>query len=215
MKFFIDTANISEIKTAYDLGIISGVTTNPSIIAKEGKSFDQALCEITEIMTDGKIFAEVIALDAAGMIKEGRELNKKCDRMVIKIPMCAEGLKAVKILSGEDIKVCVTLIFSETQALLAANAGACYVAPFVGRLDDIGWDGISLVAGIKEIFDTQGITAQTVAASTRHPMHISELAKCGCDIATVPYKVLIQMIDNPLTKAGLEKFMQDWESVPK
>lgn len=215
MKIFIDTANINEIKTAYELGVISGVTTNPSIIAREGKKFSDAIKEITEIMVDGFIFAEVISLNAQGMIKEGRELAKINDRMIVKIPMCAEGLKATKVLSKEGIRICITLLFSECQAILAANAGATYVAPFVGRIDDIGWDGVALVAGIREIFDTQGINVQIIAASTRHPMHINALAKCGCDIATVPYKIIMQMIDHPLTTSGLKKFMEDWETVPK
>ena len=215
MKIFIDTANIAEIKSAYELGVISGVTTNPSIIAKEGKKFEDAISEITKIMVDGFIFAEVISLNAEGMIKEGRELAKINDRMIVKIPMCAEGLKACKVLSKEGIRICVTLMFSESQAILAANAGATYVAPFVGRVDDIGWDGISLVQGIREIFDAAGLDVQIIAASTRHPMHINDLAKAGCDIATIPYKVIMQMVDHPLTTAGLEKFMKDWESVPK
>lgn len=215
MKLFIDTANINEIKTAYEMGIISGVTTNPSIIAKENKKFEDAIDEITKIMVDGYIFAEVISLEAEGMIKEGRQLASINDRMIVKIPMCAEGLKACSVLSKEGVKVCITLMFSETQAILAANAGATFVAPFVGRVDDIGWDGISLVSGIREIFDAQGLEVQIVAASTRHPVHISQLAKCGCDIATIPYKVIMQMIDHPLTTAGLEKFMKDWETVPK
>ena len=215
MKIFIDTANIEEIKSAYSLGIISGVTTNPSIIAKEGKKFEDAIAEICEIMKDGYIFAEVISLEAKGMIEEGRVLSKINDRMIVKIPMCAEGLKACNVLSKEGVRICVTLIFSECQAILAANAGATFVAPFVGRVDDIGWDGLALVSGIREIFDAQGIEVQIIAASTRHPMHINALAKSGCDISTIPYKIIMQMIDHPLTQQGLDKFMKDWESVPK
>ncbi|MCL2159072.1 MAG: fructose-6-phosphate aldolase [Oscillospiraceae bacterium] len=215
MKLFIDTANIEEIKKAYAMGIISGVTTNPSIIAKEGKKFSDAIDEITQIMTDGLIFAEVISLEAEGMAKEGEELAKINDRMVIKIPMCAEGLKACSILSKKGIRVCVTLMFSEAQAILAINAGATFVAPFVGRLDDIGWDGIDLVDGIREIIDAGDSKTQIVAASARHPVHLTQLAKIGCDIATVPFKVLMQMVDHPLTSSGLERFMKDWESVPK
>lgn len=215
MKIFIDSANINEIKTAYEIGVISGVTTNPTIISREGKKFSEAIKEITDIMVDGYIFAEVISLDAPNMIKEGRELYKINDHMVVKIPMCAEGLKAVKVLTGEGIRVCVTLIFSEAQAILAANAGATFVAPFVGRVDDIGWNGIELVAGIREIFDAQGYDTQIVAASTRHPVHMIELARVGTDIATAPFKVIMQMINHPLTTSGLEGFMKDWEKVPK
>ncbi|MBE6903323.1 MAG: fructose-6-phosphate aldolase [Ruminococcaceae bacterium] len=215
MRLFIDTANIEEIKTANALGVISGVTTNPSIIAREGKKYESAIDDITEIMTDGYIFAEVTALDAPTMVEEGKKLASLNDRMIIKIPMCEEGLKACKALSKEGIRVCITLMFSESQAILAANAGASFVAPFVGRVDDIGWDGLSLVSGIREIFDAQGIDVQIVAASTRHPVHINELAKCGCDIATVPFKIIMQMINHPLSKSGLEKFMQDLATLPK
>jgi len=215
MKLFIDTANIKEIEEACALGVISGVTTNPSIIAKEGKKFEQAIGEITKIMLDGFIFAEVVSLEADGMVKEGLELAKINDRMIVKIPMCAEGLKACSRLSKKGVRVCVTLMFSEAQAILAANAGAAYVAPFVGRLDDIGWDGLELVAGVREILDASGYDTQIVAASARHPVHLTKLAKIGCDIATVPFKVLMQMIDHPLTTSGLDKFMKDWESVPK
>ncbi|MCL2814933.1 MAG: fructose-6-phosphate aldolase [Oscillospiraceae bacterium] len=215
MKLFIDTANIKDIKQACEMGIVSGVTTNPSIIAKEGKKFEDAIDEITQIMTDGLIFAEVISLEADGMVKEGQKLAALNDRMVVKIPMCAEGLKACSILSKKGVRVCVTLMFSEAQAILAINAGAAFVAPFVGRLDDIGWDGLDLVDGIKEIIDAADSRTQIVAASARHPVHLTQLAKIGCDIATVPFKVLMQMVDHPLTSSGLEKFMKDWESVPK
>lgn len=215
MKLFIDTANIEEIKTAHEMGIISGVTTNPSIIAKENKRFEDAVKEILETAKDCFIFAEAISLDAAGMIEEGRALHALSDRMVVKIPMCAEGLKACSLLSKEGVHVCMTLLFSETQAVLAAAAGACYVAPFVGRVDDIGWDGLELVQGVRDIFDAQGQNVQIVAASTRNPVHIAKLAKMGCDIATVPYKVLMSLVDHPLTKQGLDKFLKDWENVPK
>lgn len=215
MKLFIDTANIKEIRQAYEMGIVSGVTTNPSIIAKEGKKFEDAIDEITQIMTDGLIFAEVISLEADGMVKEGQKLAAINDRMVVKIPMCAEGLKACSILSKKGVRVCVTLMFSEAQAILAIAAGAAFVAPFVGRLDDIGWDGLDLVDGIREIIDAADAKTQIVAASARHPVHLTQLAKIGCDIATVPFKVLMQMVDHPLTSSGLEKFMKDWESVPK
>ena len=215
MKLFIDTANIDEIRKAYELGIISGVTTTPSILSREGKKFEDAISEITDIMVDGKIFAEVISLDHEGMIEEGKKLAAINDRMVVKVPMCEEGLKAVHALSKLGIPVCVTLIFSEAQALLAANAGASYVAPFVGRVDDIGWDGLNLIAGIREMFDAGAMDVQIVAASTRHPVHVVELGKIGCDIATVPYKVLAQMVKHPLTESGLAKFMEDWKKVPK
>jgi len=215
MKLFIDTANIKEIRQAYEMGIVSGVTTNPSIIAKEGKKFEDAIGEITQIMTDGLIFAEVISLEAGGMVAEGEKLAAINDRMVVKIPMCAEGLKACSILTKKGIRVCVTLMFSEAQAILAINAGATFVAPFVGRLDDIGWDGLDLVDGIREIIDAGDSKTQIVAASARHPVHLTQLAKIGCDIATVPFKVLLQMVEHPLTASGLEKFMKDWESVPK
>ncbi len=215
MKLFIDTANIEEIKTAHALGVISGVTTNPSIIAREKKKYEDAIDDITKIMTDGYIFAEVTALDAPTMVEEGKKLAALNDRMIIKIPMCEEGLKACNALSKLGIRVCITLMFSESQAILAANAGASFVAPFVGRVDDIGWDGLSLIAGIREIFDAQGLDVQIVAASTRHPVHINELAKCGCDIATVPFKIIMQMINHPLSKSGLDKFMQDLATLPK
>ena len=215
MKLFIDTANINDIKQAYEMGIISGATTNPSIIAKEGKKFEDAIAEITNIMPEGLIFAEVVSLEWEGMVKEGKEISAINERMVVKIPMCAEGLKACSVLSKMGIRVCVTLMFSEAQAILAINAGASFVAPFVGRLDDIGWDGLDLVDGIREIIDASEKKAQIVAASARHPIHLTQLAKIGCDITTVPFKVLMQMIDHPLTASGLEKFMKDWESMPK
>ncbi len=215
MELFIDSANIKEIEETYNLGIIHGVTTNPTIISRENKKFDEVLKEITGIVKDGYIFAEVTSTKAEDMAEEGLKLNKKCNRMVIKLPMCKEGLKACKILSQKKVRVCMTLIFSETQAILAANAGALFVAPFVGRLDDIGANGVELVKEIKNIFTAQNINVKIVAASTRNIVHIASLAKCGCDIATVPYKVLISMIDHPLSVKGLEQFMKDWEKVPK
>ena len=214
MKLFIDTANIDEIRAANELGVICGVTTNPSLIAKEGHDFKEVVTEITSIV-DGPISAEVISLEKDGMIKEARELVKIHKNIVIKIPMCAEGLKAVKVLAAEGVKTNVTLIFSATQALLAARAGASYVSPFLGRLDDISWDGSTLVSDIAEIFNIHGIETEIIAASIRHPMHIVEVAKLGADIATVPYKVIMQMIEHPLTKAGIERFLKDWEKVPK
>lgn len=214
MKLFIDTANIEEIRAANDLGVICGVTTNPSLIAKEGRDFRQVVTEIASIV-DGPISAEVISLKAPEMVAEARELAKIHKNIVIKIPICAEGLKAVKILSAEGIHTNVTLIFSAGQALLAARAGASYVSPFLGRLDDISWDGTTLVSDIAEIFSMHDIKTEIIAASIRHPVHVIECAKLGADIATVPYKVILQMIEHPLTKAGIERFLKDWETVPK
>ena len=210
MRFFIDTANVDEIRKAAKMGFISGVTTNPSLVAKEGRDFNEAIKEITGIV-DGPISGEVISLDAEGMIREAREIAKIHPNMVVKIPMTAAGLEAVSVVSKEGIKTNVTLIFSATQALLAARAGATYVSPFLGRLDDISCDGMTLIEDIVEIFGVHGIETQIIAASIRHPMHVLECAKAGADIATVPYKVLMQMIEHPLTKAGIEKFMKDWD----
>jgi transaldolase len=214
MKLFIDTANIEEIKAANELGVICGVTTNPSIIAREGRVFKEVITEIASIV-DGPIFAEVISLKSEEMVKEARELVKIHKNIVIKIPMCAEGLKATNILSKEGIKVNMTLIFSAGQALLAARAGASYVSSFLGRLDDITWDGSNLIADVVDIFNIHGIDVEIIAASIRHPIHVLDCAKLGVNIATVPYKVILQMIDNPLTTSGLQKFLKDWESVPK
>ncbi|MDD2361735.1 MAG: fructose-6-phosphate aldolase [Oscillospiraceae bacterium] len=216
MKIFIDTANVEEIKNAYALGIVEGVTTNPSIIAREGKKFEDAIKEISGIVGDETyIFGEVIGLEADKMVKEAHEISKLHKKMIIKIPMCAEGLKAVSLLKKDGIRTCVTLCFSAGQALLASNAGAAFVAPFLGRVDDIGWDGLQLVSEIAEMFAVQDIKTQIVAASTRNPLHVIGLAKCGCDVATVPYKIIMQMIEHPLTRDGLQKFLKDWESVPK
>lgn len=211
MKLFIDTANIEEIKQANDLGVICGVTTNPSLIAKEGRDFKTVIKEITSIV-DGPISAEVISSEAQGMVDEAVELAKIDKNIVIKIPMTAEGLKATKILSSKGIKTNVTLIFSPAQALLAARAGATYVSPFLGRLDDVDSDGIYLIEDIVTIFRNYGIETEIVSASIRGPMHVTNCAKAGADIATVPYKVIMQMIKHPLTDAGIEKFMKDWES---
>lgn len=215
MRFFIDTANVEEIREANDMGIISGVTTNPSLIAKEGRDYMATLKEITEIV-DGPISGEVKAstTTAEGMIEEGREIAKLHKNMVVKIPMTAEGLKAVKVLSSEGIKTNVTLIFSAGQALLAARAGATYVSPFLGRLDDISTDGIALIQDIEDIFQMYpDIETEVICASVRHPMHIVDCAKTGADIATVPYKVLMQMVKHPLTDIGIDKFKKDYESV--
>lgn len=214
MKLFIDTANVDEIRKANDMGVICGVTTNPSLIAKEGRVFEEVVREITSIV-DGPISAEVISLDAEGMIREGVELAKIHKNIIIKIPMTTEGLKAVKVLHKEKIKTNVTLIFSAGQALLAAKAGAAYVSPFAGRLDDVGNDGMKLVKEIVDIFRNYDIDTEIIAASIRHPMHVVEAAKLGCHIATVPYKVILQLTKHPLTDKGIEQFLKDWETVPK
>ncbi|WP_278883749.1 fructose-6-phosphate aldolase [[Ruminococcus] lactaris] len=214
MKFFIDTANVEDIKKANDMGVICGVTTNPSLIAKEGRVFEEVIAEIASIV-DGPISGEVRATttDAESMIREGREIAKIHKNMVVKIPMTVEGLKAVKVLSSEGIKTNVTLIFTANQALLAARAGASYVSPFLGRLDDISTKGIDLVAEIAEMFDVAGIETEIIAASVRNPIHVTECALAGADIATVPYKVIEQMTHHPLTDAGIEKFKQDYLAV--
>lgn len=212
MKLFIDTANVDEIREANDLGVVCGVTTNPSLIAKEGRNFQEVVTEITSIV-DGPISAEVISLEHEKMVEEAKELVKIHKNIVIKIPMCAEGLKATKILTSMGIKTNVTLVFSAPQALLAARAGATYVSPFLGRVDDIGGDGVDLIADIAEIFEIHHIKTEIIAASVRHPVHIVEAAKAGAHIATVPYKVIMQMISHPLTTSGIERFLKDWEGV--
>src|SRR5690606_13834414 len=213
MKFFIDTANIEEIRSANKLGVLAGVTTNPSLVAKEGVSFVDRLKEITAEVTEGSVSAEVIAEDAEGMIKEGLELAAIAPNITIKVPMTLEGLKAVKAFSDKGIKTNVTLIFNPNQALLAARAGATYVSPFLGRLDDIGHDGMQLVATIAEIFNRHGIETEIIAASIRHPMHVTDAALNGAHIATVPYNVLAQLVKHPLTDQGIEKFLADWAKV--
>ena len=214
MKFFIDTANVEDIKKANDMGVICGVTTNPSLIAKEGKNFNDVIKEITSIV-DGPISGEVKAttIKAEDMILEAREIAKIHKNMVVKIPMTVEGLKAVKILSKEGIKTNVTLIFSANQALLAARAGATYVSPFLGRLDDISTDGLELIRTIADIFATHDIDTEIISASVRHPIHVTECALAGADIATVPYNVIEQMTKHPLTEQGIEKFKKDYEAV--
>ena len=214
MKFFIDTAKVDDIKKANDMGVICGVTTNPSLIAKEGRVFEEVIAEIASIV-DGPISGEVKATttDAEGMIKEGREIAAIHPNMIVKIPMTTEGLKAVKVLTAEGIKTNVTLIFSANQALLAARAGATYVSPFLGRLDDISVCGTDLIRDIVEIFEVAGIDTEIIAASVRHPMHVTECALAGADIATVPYKVLEQMTHHPLTDQGIEKFQKDYLAV--
>ncbi len=211
MKIFIDTANVEDIRKASKLGILSGVTTNPSLIAKEGRDLKEVIEEICSIV-DGPISAEVISLESEKMIEEGRELAKLHKNIVIKIPMCEEGLKAVSVLSKEGIKTNVTLIFSPLQALLAARAGASFVSPFLGRLDDIGNPGIDVVSEIAELFAIHGIETEIIAASIRNPMHVLDVAMAGANIATIPYKVIIQMTKHPLTDIGIEKFTKDYES---
>ena len=214
MKLFIDTANVEEIREANELGVICGVTTNPSLIAREGRDFKQVVTEITSIV-DGPISAEVISLEHDKMVEEALELAKIHKNIVIKLPMTAEGLKATKILSSKGIKTNVTLIFSSAQALLAARAGATYVSPFLGRLDDIGMNGMNLIEEIVNIFSQHAIETEIIAASIRSSIHVIDAARLGADIATVPYKVIMQMLKHPLTDAGIERFLKDWESVPK
>ena len=214
MKLFIDTANVDEIRKANDMGVICGVTTNPSLIAKEGRDFKQVIAEIASIV-DGPISGEVKATttDAEGMIAEGREIAAIHPNMVVKIPMTVEGLKAVKVLSAEGIKTNVTLVFSVNQALLAARAGATYVSPFVGRLDDINMTGVDLISDIAEMFALHNLETEIIAASIRNPIHVTDSALAGADIATVPYKVIMQMTKHPLTDQGIEKFQADYRAV--
>ena len=214
MRFFIDTANVDEIREANEMGIICGVTTNPSLIAKEGRDFNQVIAEIASSV-DGPISGEVKATttDAETMIKEAREIAKIHPNMVVKIPMTSEGLKAVKVVAAEGIKTNVTLVFTSAQALLAARAGATYVSPFLGRLDDISMPGIDLIEDIAQIFAIHDIDTQIIAASVRHAIHVIDCAKAGADIATVPYKVLMQMTKHPLTDQGIEKFKKDYIAV--
>ncbi len=214
MKIFIDTANIEEIRKAHELGVIDGVTTNPSLIAKEGRNFEEVVKEICSIV-DGPISAEVISLDAAGMLQEARELSKIHKNMVIKVPMTGEGLKATKQLSIEGIKTNVTLVFSANQALLAAKAGATYVSPFLGRIDDISWNGMELIKEIVQVFRNYGFKTEIIVASVRNPLHVKESALCGAHIATVPYAVLQQMLKHPLTDIGIAKFLEDWKKMAK
>jgi len=214
MEFFIDTANIEDIRLANELGILSGVTTNPSLVAKEGVSFHDRLKEITQEVS-GSVSAEVIAEDAEGMIEEGKELAKIAPNITVKVPMTLEGLKAVKVFTELDITTNVTLIFNPNQALLAARAGATYVSPFIGRLDDIGQDGMDLVYSIAQIFEQHKINTKIIAASIRNPIHVTDAALNGAHIATIPYKVLGQLIKHPLTDQGIEQFLTDWENAKK
>lgn len=210
MKFFIDTANVEEIRKAHDLGIVAGVTTNPSLVAKEGRDFIETLKEIIAIV-DGPISAEVVSLQADEMLAEAEKYISLSPNIVIKVPMTAEGLKAVHAFSKRNVKTNVTLIFSANQALLAARAGATFVSPFVGRLDDISQDGMDLVNDIAEILRIHDLKTEIITASVRHPLHVTQAAMLGAHIATVPYKVIEQMISHPLTDSGIEKFLKDWE----
>ncbi|MGJ8729574.1 fructose-6-phosphate aldolase [Listeria aquatica] len=214
MKFFIDTANVDEIKKASRMGFIDGVTTNPSLIAKEGRDFKEVVTEITSIV-NGPISGEVVSLEADKVVEEGRLVAAIHPNMVVKIPMTGEGMAAVKTLHEEGIKTNVTLVFSAAQALLAARAGASYVSPFLGRLDDIGQDGLELISDIAEIFAIHDIKTEIIAASIRHPIHVIESAKLGADIATVPFKVFEQMLKHPLTDIGIDKFLADYEGTKK
>jgi transaldolase len=210
MKFFIDTANIEEIKKANELGLLDGVTTNPSLVAKEGMEFKELIKEICTIV-DGPVSAEVLSLETNGMVSEARELAKIANNIIIKIPLVKEGLKAVKILSGEGIKTNVTLCFSAVQALMAAKAGADYISPFVGRLDDIGQIGMELVEQITTIYEAYGYETEIIVASIRNPIHVLDAALMGADIATIPFKVMEQLIKHPLTDIGIANFMADWK----
>lgn len=210
MQFFLDSANIEEITQAWNMGVIAGLTTNPSLVAKEGKDFHTLLRTVTEIV-NGPVSAEVIALEHEGMLEEARVLAGISPNVVVKIPMTEEGLKAVKVLKNEGIKTNVTLIFSAAQALLAARAGATYVSPFLGRLDDIGENGLGLLSEICEIFQVHDIDTKIIAASIRTPVHVTEAAKLGTDFATVPFKVLRQLFKHPLTDAGIDRFLADWK----
>ncbi|MBI1919833.1 MAG: fructose-6-phosphate aldolase [Geobacter sp.] len=214
MKFFIDTADVKEIREANELGLVDGVTTNPSLIAKSGRKFEDVIREITAIV-DGPISAEVVSLDHDGMIREAEVLAKIHKNIVIKLPMTPEGLKATKTLHAEGIKTNVTLIFTSMQALLAAKAGATYVSPFVGRLDDISQDGMGIIEEIRTIFDNYGYTAEIIVASVRNPIHVLNSALIGADVATIPFSVMMQLSKHPLTDAGIKKFLEDWEKVPK
>jgi len=214
MKFFIDTADVNEIKEANALGLVDGVTTNPSLIAKSGRKFEEVIKEITSIV-DGPISAEVISLDHDGMVKEAGKLAKIHKNIVVKLPMTAEGLKATKTLTAKGIKTNVTLIFSPLQALLAAKAGATYVSPFVGRLDDISQDGMGIIEQIRTILDNYCYETEIIVASVRNPIHVLDSALIGADVATIPFSVMMQLAKHPLTDAGIKKFLEDWEKVPK
>jgi transaldolase len=210
MKFFIDTADVEEIRAAHEMGLVDGVTTNPSLVAKSGRDFKEVITEITTIV-DGPISAEVIALDAPGMLKEAREVAKIHANIVVKVPMTGEGLKATRQLAKENIRVNMTLVFSPLQALLAAKAGAAYISPFVGRLDDVGHEGMASVEQIKTILDNYGYTSEIIVASVRNPLHVLKAALLGADICTIPFAVIKQLVKHPLTDVGIEKFLADWK----
>jgi len=214
MKFFIDSANIKEIKEGISLGMVDGVTTNPSLIAKEKRGFAEVVKEILDVV-DGPVSLEVVSTEAGAMVREGKKLAKMGDNAVIKVPMTTEGLKATKIFTGEGIKVNQTLIFSPIQALMAAKAGAAYVSPFVGRLDDVAHDGMEIVEQIITIYNNYGFETEVIVASVRHPRHVLEAALMGADIATIPFKVIDQLAKHPLTDRGIEMFLADWKKVPK
>ncbi len=214
MKFFIDTAIVEEIRTAHDMGLVDGVTTNPSLVAKSGRDFKEVITEITTIV-DGPISAEVIALDSAVMLEEARALAKIHRNIVVKVPMTAEGLKATRILAAEDIRVNMTLVFSPLQALLAAKAGAAFISPFVGRLDDVGHDGMEGVEQMRTILDNYGFSSEIIVASVRNPLHVLNAALMGADICTIPFGVLQQLVKHPLTDVGIERFLADWKKTQK
>lgn len=214
MKIFIDTANLDEIRKANDWGVIDGVTTNPSLVAKENKDFEEIVREIIRIV-DGPISVEVISTDSDGMVKEAIEMSEWSQNIVVKIPMIPEGLKAVKILNTRNIKTNVTLIFSVNQAILAAKAGATYVSPFIGRLDDIGHEGMQIVRDMVNVFKVYNFKTEIIVASVRHPLHVIEAAKAGAQVATIPFNVIVKMFTHPLTDIGLERFLEDWKHVNK
>jgi transaldolase len=213
VKFFLDTANINEIRQVNDLGILDGVTTNPSLVAKEKRNFHETITEICSIVS-GPVSAETVSLDWQGMVREGRELASWAPNVYVKVPLTGDGLRAVKALSSEGIKTNVTLVFSAPQGLLAAKAGASIVSPFVGRLDDIGQDGLELIRDLREIFDNYGYDTEILAASIRHPIHVIESAKVGADIATMPFAVIQALLKHPLTDRGIERFLADWKTLP-
>ncbi|MGB9873782.1 MAG: fructose-6-phosphate aldolase [Hydrogenobacter sp.] len=213
MQFFLDTGNVDEIKQALDWGILDGVTTNPTLIAKTGRSFMEVAKEIVKLV-DGPVSLETVSLNAEGMIKEGRMLAELGDNVVVKIPMTPEGVKAIQVLESEGIPVNVTLIFSPAQALIAAKAGATFVSPFIGRIDDVSGEGMKLIREVKTIFDNYDIDTQIIVASVRHPMHVVEAALIGADICTMPFEVMRKLFNHPLTDKGLEQFLKDWERVP-
>jgi transaldolase len=215
MKFFIDTANPDEIKMAYEMGVIDGVTTNPTLISKEKKDFESLIEEICKIVKGLPISLEVLSLNSEGMIEEARRLSRMGENIVVKIPMTTEGLKAIKALVSDGIKTNTTLVFSPTQALLAAKAGTTYVSPFIGRLDDIAQTGMELIEQIVKIFTNYGFESQVIVSSIRHPIHVLEAALIGADVATIPYKVIEQLVKHPLTDIGIERFLADWKKVPK